>query len=77
MQHSSIITKSITLLDMLGSSGRPLTFTDIVKQSEFNKSTVHRLLAILSNEGLVNYNDTNRTYMLGHKLLQLARKAWK
>ena len=77
MQQSSIIEKSIALLDVLGEVTRPLTFTEIVKTSDFNKSTVHRLLAILTRQGLINYNETNKTYMLGHKLLQLARKAWR
>ncbi len=77
MQQSSIIEKSIALLDVLGEVTRPLTFTEIVNASDFNKSTVHRLLAILTSQGLINYNETSKTYMLGHKLLHLARKAWR
>ncbi len=77
MQQSSIIEKSIVLLDVLGDVSRPLTFTEIVKASDFNKSTVHRLLSILTRQGLINYNEAAKTYMLGHKLLQFARKAWR
>ena len=77
MQQSSIITKSIELLDLLGDVSRPQTFTEIVRRSEFNKSTVHRLLSILISEQLVTYNESNKTYMLGNKLLRLARKAWR
>ena len=75
--QSSIIEKSIAILDVLGNSNRPLTFTEVVKASAFNKSTVHRLLSILTGEGLVQYDTSAKTYMLGHKLLQLARKAWR
>lgn len=75
--QSSIITKSIAVLDVLGNSGRPQTFTEIVKASAFNKSTVHRLLSILTTEGLAQYDESTKTYMLGHKLLELARKAWR
>lgn len=77
MQSSSIISKSIQLLDLLGNVSRPQTFTEIVRRSEFNKSTVHRLLGILINEELIIYNQANKTYMLGNKLLRLARKAWR
>jgi len=73
--QSSIIEKSIAVLDVLGDAGRPMTFTDVVKASAFNKSTVHRLLSILTNEGLAQYDEGTRTYLLGSKLLQLARKA--
>ena len=77
MQQSSIITKSIEILDLLGDVSRPQTFTEIVRRSEFNKSTVHRLLSILISEQLVAYNEPTKTYMLGNKLLRLARKAWR
>ena len=73
--QSSIINKSITLLDVLGDSNRPRTFTEIVRASAFSKSTVHRLLSILTTEDLVQFDTRTRTYMLGPKLLQLARKA--
>ena len=77
MQQSSIIEKSIAVLEVLAEGSRPLTFTEIVRSSDFNKSTVHRLLAILTNQGLINYNETSKTYMLGYRLLHLARKAWR
>ncbi len=75
--QSSIIEKSIAILDAVGDANRPQTFTEIVKASAFNKSTVHRLLSILTTEGLVQYDESTKTYMLGHKLLQLAKKAWR
>ena len=75
--QSSIMTKSIAVLDALGDGNRPQTFSEIVKSTAFNKSTVHRLLSILTTEGLARYDENTKTYMLGNKLLELARKAWR
>ena len=75
--QSSIVTKSIAVLDALGDGNRPQTFSEIVKATAFNKSTVHRLLSILTTEGLARYDENTKTYMLGNKLLELARKAWR
>ena len=75
--QSSIIEKSIALLDVVGDANRPQTFTEIAKASGFNKSTTHRLISILTTEGLLQYDEGTKTYMLGHKLLQLAQKAWR
>lgn len=73
--QSSIVAKSMTVLDVLGESNRPRTFTEIVKATGFNKSTVHRLLSILAHEGLAVYDPDGRTYFLGPRLLRLARHA--
>lgn len=75
--QSSIIEKSLALLDAIGAAGRPLSFSEVVDLSGFNKSTVHRLLANLTAEGMVHYDDQNRSYLLGPRLLQLAKRAWQ
>ncbi len=73
--QSSIIQKSVGILDVLSNANRPVTFTDIQRTSGFNKSTVHRLLSILTTEGLVQHDNLTKTYLLGNKLLQLVRNA--
>lgn len=75
--RSSILSKSVALLDVLGDAAMPLTFSQIVTASALNKSTVHRLLSNLAAEGLVLYDEGNKSYLLGPRLLQLARKAWR
>lgn len=74
---SSIIEKSVSLLEHIGAASKPLTFTEVVNASGFNKSTVHRLLVILMAEGLVQFDPQRKTYLLGRRLLDLAKKAWK
>lgn len=72
---SSIIDKSVHLLELLGNANRPQTFTEVVTASGLNKSSVHRLLTLLLEHRLVQYEERTRAYALGPKLLDLARKA--
>lgn len=73
--HSSIIHKAIGLLSVIGDNKRPMTFTDIVIATTYNKSTTHRLLSILSHENLIQFDESTKTYFLGSKLFDLVRNA--
>ena len=46
-------------------------FTELVKESGFNKTTVHRLLKILENEGFV-VRDVGGKYLLGPQMHMLS-----
>jgi DNA-binding IclR family transcriptional regulator len=48
------------------------TVTDISRQCQLGKSTVHRVLKLLQQHGLVVQNATDRHYYLGPLILQLA-----
>ncbi len=72
---SSILDKTVLLLEVLGDASRPLSFTQIVDASGLNKSSVHRLLSLLIEHRFVHYEERTRSYVLGPKLLQLARRA--
>lgn len=72
---SSIIDKTVLLLEVLGEASRPQSFSELVEASGLNKSSVHRLLANLLEHGFVQYDERSRAYALGPKLLGLARKA--
>ena len=54
-----------------------MIFSEIVEKTSLNKSTVHRLLAIGVEEKLVRYEDSNKTYILGHLVFDLVRNAYK
>jgi DNA-binding IclR family transcriptional regulator len=47
------------------------TLSQVVTASRLNKATVHRLLAVLAREGLVERNDETKTYHLGEQLYAL------
>ena len=74
MQQSSIVSKCTQVLDILSQAGRPLGFTEIVHRSGLVKSSAHRILGVLKNEGLVEIQ--GKAYLLGPKILNWAARAW-
>ena len=54
---SSIVTKSLTIVDILASSGQPMSYSKVLAASGFAKSSTHRLLSILQNEGVIEFDE--------------------
>lgn len=75
--HSSIIAKLLKLLTVISETQKPLTFSELTKKSDLNKSTIHRLLAICVEERLVQYDKSRKVYLLGPKVFDLVRNAHK
>lgn len=75
--QSSIVAKLLSLLTLISESRKPLTFSELVRESGMNKSTIHRLLAISVEEGLVQYDKLGKVYMLGPKVFDMARNAYE
>lgn len=73
--QSSMISKAINLLALIGQAKRPLTFTELVGQSSMSKSTVHRILGILMDEGMVQHHAQLKVYLLGRKAFDILRQA--
>ncbi|WP_390913433.1 IclR family transcriptional regulator C-terminal domain-containing protein [Pseudosulfitobacter sp. SM2401] len=74
--QSSIISKLMSVLTLIGASRTPLTFSELVVKSGLNKSTMHRLLAIGVAEDVVQMDKSNKTYLLGAKVFDLVRNAY-
>lgn len=74
--QSSIVQKILAVLTGISEAQRPLTFSEIVRTCQLNKSTVHRLLAICTEENLVRYDPQDRTYFLGPRLFDLVKNAY-
>ena len=72
---SSIVQKLFTLLDVISEAQKPLTFSEVVRKSGLNKSTIHRLLAIGIEEQMVRYEPHRRVYLLGSRVFDLVRNA--
>lgn len=75
--QSSIISKLLKLLTEISETQKPLTFSELTKKTELNKSTIHRLLAIGVEEQLVQYDKERKVYLLGPKVFDLVRNAYK
>lgn len=75
--HSSIISKLLKLLHVISETQKPLTFSELAKKCDMNKSTIHRLLAIGVEERLVQYDKHRKVYLLGPTVFELVRNAHK
>ncbi len=75
--QSSIVAKLMSVLTSISESQTPLTFSELVKLSGLNKSTIHRLLAIGIEERLVQFDKNRKVYLLGPKVFDLVRHAYK
>ncbi|MBW9078109.1 IclR family transcriptional regulator [Rhizobium pusense] len=67
--------KAISLLELIALSERQMRFTDVVEACGQPRGTVHRQLAHLLAEGLID-QAPDQTYVVGLRLLQFAAKAW-
>ena len=74
--HSSIIAKLLKLLKVISETQKPLTFSELAKKCDLNKSTIHRLLAIGVEERLVQYDKQRKVYLLGSTVFELVRNAY-
>lgn len=74
--QSSIVAKLLKLLTLISESQKPMTFSELVNFSGMNKSTIHRLLGICSEEQLVQYDKSRKAYLLGPKVFDLVRNAY-
>ncbi len=75
--QSSIVSKCTEVLDILANAGRPLSFTDIQQRSGMVKSSTHRILAVLTSEGLAEQDARTKAYRLGPRLIGWALTAWR
>lgn len=74
--QSSIVQKVLSVLTVISEAQQPLAFSDIVKKCDLNKSTVHRLLAICTEEKMVRYDPQKKTYFLGTRIFDLVKNAY-
>ncbi|MBU2891337.1 IclR family transcriptional regulator [Celeribacter halophilus] len=74
--QSSIVSKIMSLVTVISETRSPMSFSELVQKSGLNKSTLHRLLAICTEEGLVQFDKTNKVYLLGPKVFDLVRNAY-
>jgi DNA-binding IclR family transcriptional regulator len=68
----SSVHNALSILNLFSPQTLELGLSEIAKKTGFNKSSVHRLLTTLSEEGFVTKNPETRRYRLGLTLLQLS-----
>lgn len=67
------VGKAVRVLDQVAADGR-LGISELARRAGFGKSTVHGLVAALTEEGMLAVD--GRGYRLGPHLLELAARAW-
>src|SRR3569832_2232639 len=65
------IERAMTVLRAVAGAPQGATLSQVVTVSGLNKATVHRMLAVLTREGLVQRNDAAKCYFLGEQLYAL------
>ena len=75
VRDTGTLGKAMAVLEIVASSEQPPRFTDILKQSDQPRGTLHRQLSNLVEEGLL-ISRPDQSYELGLKLLTFASQSW-
>lgn len=70
-----VVDRALTVLELLGDAGQPLSLLEISRRLGLVKSTGFRLLCTLEHRGYVERVDGNGRYQLSSKVLQFGRGA--
>ena len=65
------VDRAMDILECFTFKNKERTLPEIVQQTGLNRTTVIRLLSHLTSRAYLMYNDRDRTYQLGIKLLEL------
>lgn len=70
---SSTVAKALTLLDQFSEDEPELGLSELARRSKIDKASVHRMLSVMADAGLVEQRGDARLYRLGAGVLRLAR----
>lgn len=70
------LAKGLALLEAVAAAPQPLRFTDLLRSQPYPKATLHRLLKTLIEADMVIYDDEQRSYHPGLRLIRMAHAAW-
>lgn len=70
---SSTVAKALTLLDHFSENEAEIGLSDLARRSKLDKATVHRMLSVMADAGLVEQRHDTKLYRLGAGILRLAR----
>jgi DNA-binding IclR family transcriptional regulator len=69
------LVSGLAVVRYLAASNSPVGVTRIARDLELNSSTCFNLLKTLVHEGLVNFDDSTKTYTIGLGVVELAKGA--
>lgn len=74
---SSIVDKLMQVLSQISEASTPHTFSELVVASGLHKSTLHRILTLGLQKELLQFDESSRTYLLGPKVFDLVKNAYR
>ncbi|SFE52631.1 IclR family transcriptional regulator [Alteribacillus iranensis] len=72
--HIKIVETTIRALKILSETNEGMGVRELSRMLEVNKSTCHRMLLTLEDNGIVNYDNSNQKYQPSLGMLQIANK---
>lgn len=75
VKGTAALSKGIAILTAIAEAEDPLTVRELSEQTAVPRPTVYRLLAALTEAGLVRAAATGHTYKLGTRLITIAHRA--
>lgn len=72
---TAALSKGLAILTSIAEAEDPLTVRELSQQTGVPRPTVYRLLAALTEAGLVRAEATGHTYQLGTRLITIAHRA--
>src|SRR3954453_5912243 len=70
-----VLARAMRIMEVLAREGLELGPTELAGHLSLHKSTIHRLLVVLEDHGLVVKNPLHGKYRLGMKLFELGTRA--
>lgn len=70
---SSTVAKALSLLDYFSEAEPEIGLSELARRSGIDKATVHRMLVVMCDQGLLEQRGSARLYRLGAGVLRLAR----
>ncbi|UOF89278.1 IclR family transcriptional regulator [Fodinisporobacter ferrooxydans] len=65
----------LSIVELVASQGRPMTFTDICEMTQITKSNLYKYLNTLTNMGILYRDKFGGLYTLGNKLIEYGMAA--
>ncbi|ADQ06242.1 transcriptional regulator, IclR family [Caldicellulosiruptor hydrothermalis 108] len=74
MSNIQVLERAINILELLGEKPKGIGISEISRELNLPKSTVHRILDTLLQKGYVEKNMENDKYKLGLRIVELSNK---
>jgi DNA-binding IclR family transcriptional regulator len=76
MYQAPIVTKAFRILELVAKKDKLMTISDLSRELDINKSTVHGIAHALEKVGAVVRDNKTKRYMLGMALFELAKAGY-